>query len=283
MIQALSRSYALNPNKSKTSGIAKDDHQGPWSSDFIPNKGGGQIILLHGKPGVGKTSTAECIAELSHRPLLTITCGDLGSYADTIQTELDHWLHLGRLWNGVLVFDEADVFLESRTHGDIQRNSIVSVFLRAIEYHSGLMFLTTNRIGSFDEAVLSRMHAVLHLPNLTAQNRREIWDTSFRKLADERPSIKVDFAVMNYAYNDETILKLNWNGREIRNAFNTMIALAEWDAQNNDKYTKDGKVLVTRQHLEEVATMSGTFKDYLEELRGMTDDDHMKSQGIRGR
>lgn len=32
--------------------------QAPWSADFIQGKGQGQIILLHGKPGVGKTCTA---------------------------------------------------------------------------------------------------------------------------------------------------------------------------------------------------------------------------------
>jgi SpoVK/Ycf46/Vps4 family AAA+-type ATPase len=282
LVQALSRNCTITSKSSSVQEHAKEDQQGPWSSDFVPNKGGGQIILLHGKPGVGKTTTAECIAELSHRPLLTITCGDLGTYANDIQRELERLLHLGTLWNCVLLFDEADVFLESRAHGDIARNSIISVFLRAIEYHTGLMFLTTNRIGSFDEAILSRIHAVLHLPNLTTENRREIWDTSFRKLADERSNISVDFTLMNYAYNDEILRRLNWNGREIRNAFNTMIALAEWDAQHNDKYTKEGKVLVTRHHLEEVATMSGTFKSYLEELRGMNDDDHMRCQGIRG-
>jgi Cdc6-like AAA superfamily ATPase len=30
----------------------------PWNADFIQGKGQGQIILLHGKPGVGKTWTA---------------------------------------------------------------------------------------------------------------------------------------------------------------------------------------------------------------------------------
>lgn len=29
-----------------------------WSADFIQGKGRGQIILLHGPPGVGKTCTA---------------------------------------------------------------------------------------------------------------------------------------------------------------------------------------------------------------------------------
>ena len=34
-----------------------------WSADFIGSKGEGQIFLLHGPPGVGKTYTTECIAE----------------------------------------------------------------------------------------------------------------------------------------------------------------------------------------------------------------------------
>ena len=29
-----------------------------WSADFIEGKGEGQIFLLHGRPGVGKTLTA---------------------------------------------------------------------------------------------------------------------------------------------------------------------------------------------------------------------------------
>jgi hypothetical protein len=38
-------------------------------SDIISNKGGGCIFLLHGSPGVGKTLTAESIAEFLHKPL----------------------------------------------------------------------------------------------------------------------------------------------------------------------------------------------------------------------
>lgn len=30
----------------------------PWTADFVEGKGEGQIILLHGPPGVGKTCTA---------------------------------------------------------------------------------------------------------------------------------------------------------------------------------------------------------------------------------
>jgi ATP-dependent Lon protease len=43
------------------------DASGAWTADFIQSKGEGQIFLLHGPPGVGKTYTAECIAELTRK------------------------------------------------------------------------------------------------------------------------------------------------------------------------------------------------------------------------
>lgn len=279
LVQALSHNHKIVSDQAN----AENGHEvrRPWSSDFVSNKGGGQIILLHGKPGVGKTTTAECIAELTKRPLLTVTCGDLGTDAMSVERELARWLRLGTLWNAVLLFDEADVFLESRAHGDIDRNSLVSVFLRALEYYQGLMFLTTNRIGSFDEAIISRIHVVLHLPNLSNTDRARIWDSSFRKLAKERLDITVDYTLVNYAHHDVAVHKLNWNGREIRNAFNTMIALAEWDAHRDGRYTKDGKFEVRREHLEEVVKMSGNFKGYLKSLRQMEHEQYMKSLGLR--
>ena len=39
--------------------------QDPARIDPIAGKGQGQIMLLHGPPGTGKTFTAECLAEYS--------------------------------------------------------------------------------------------------------------------------------------------------------------------------------------------------------------------------
>lgn len=33
----------------------------PWTADFVQNKGEGQIFLLHGSPGVGKTLVSSCL------------------------------------------------------------------------------------------------------------------------------------------------------------------------------------------------------------------------------
>jgi hypothetical protein len=47
-----------------------------------------------------------------------------------------------------VLLDEADVFLEERDMKDLQRNALVSVFLRALEYYDGILILTSNRVGT---------------------------------------------------------------------------------------------------------------------------------------
>lgn len=218
---------------------------------------------------------------MTKRPLLTISCGSLGTESIVVERNLTRWLRIGELWNAVLLFDEADVFLEHREQGDLERNSVVSIFLRALEYYQGLLFLTTNRIGVFDEAIMSRIHVILHYSDLLDQDRERIWDTSFRKLATERPDINVDFSLTDFAYRDKDLRDLRWNGREIRNAFNTMIALAEWDAREHNRYTRDGKIQVRRDHLQQVAKMSRSYRSYMRSLRGIDSAAYAKARQLR--
>ncbi len=63
--------------------------------------------LTHYK-GVGKTSTAECVADLTQRPLFPITCGDIGETASEVQKSLDYNFQLARKWGCVLLLDEAE-------------------------------------------------------------------------------------------------------------------------------------------------------------------------------
>jgi len=98
----------------------------PISLDVVAGKGKGLIILLHGVPGVGKTSTAECVAAELKRPLLPITCGDIGTTAAEAEVKLESFCLLADKWRCVLLLDEADVFLAKRERGDIHRNSLVS-------------------------------------------------------------------------------------------------------------------------------------------------------------
>lgn len=56
--------------------------------DIVAGKSGGSVFLLHGPPGVGKTLTAEAIAELLHRPLYYVTMGELGTNPEEMEKRL---------------------------------------------------------------------------------------------------------------------------------------------------------------------------------------------------
>ena len=79
--------------------------------DLVRGKGQGLIILLHGPPGSGKTSTAETIAAYTRRPLYAITCGDIGMTPEIVEKNLLEHTRRADKWGCVLLLDEADVFL----------------------------------------------------------------------------------------------------------------------------------------------------------------------------
>lgn len=121
-ILALIQSHSAGPDSLK-----RRIQQGESvSMDIVKGKGRGLVILLHGSPGVGKTSTAETVAAHTKRPLYPITCGDLGMTASDVETALDTHFQLAHKWGCVLLLDEADVFLARRQAGDVKRNALVS-------------------------------------------------------------------------------------------------------------------------------------------------------------
>jgi SpoVK/Ycf46/Vps4 family AAA+-type ATPase len=144
-------------------------------SDIIAGKGGGCIFLLHGEPGVGKTLTAEAVSELLQRPLYSVSVGELGTDPATMEKNLRQILDVAQIWNAVILMDEADIFLEKRTTGDILRNSMIGIMLKLLEYHQGVMFLTTNRVQEFDPAFYSRISIALRYSALNSTTRESIW------------------------------------------------------------------------------------------------------------
>ena len=89
-------------------------------------------------------------------------------------------------------------------------------FLRVLELYDGLLFLTTNRVGVFDDAILSRVHIQLFYPDLDHEKRGLVWDTFINKLRAERPKIRVEHAAKKYLHSEEMSM-IEMNGREIRN------------------------------------------------------------------
>ena len=188
---------------------------------MVRDKGKGLIGLLAGPPGVGKTLTAEVMAEIAHRPLYTISSGEMGDTPSTVQEKLKAILELAEAWNAVLLLDEADVFLVKRDDVNLTRNAITSIFLRHLEYYQGILLLTTNRETSFDPAFQSRIHFRFKYKELEPEAREKIWRTFLGKARGNGD--------MNVAVGDEDVRELSQmvlNGRQIKNIMSIAQAVA---------------------------------------------------------
>ncbi len=96
--------------------------------DWIKGKGKGLFILFHGAPGVGKTATAEAVAQANGKPLFAITCGDLGLTPSDVEVGLQRIFRLANTWDCVLLLDEVDTFFSQRSRADstLTKNALVS-------------------------------------------------------------------------------------------------------------------------------------------------------------
>ncbi|KAF4309389.1 hypothetical protein GTA08_BOTSDO03283 [Botryosphaeria dothidea] len=280
------------------------------SMDLVQGKGRGLVILLHGVPGVGKTSTAETVAAYTKKPLYPITCGDIGESAEKVEVNLERHFKLANQWGCVLLLDEADVFLAKRESKDIKRNAMVSVFLRTLEYYSGILFLTTNRVGVIDEAFKSRIRLQLYYPHLDKLSTTRIWENSLNLIqrSNEHAEIKIGFNRKKLLEYSERHFEENlnieprkgpsatsWNGRQIRNAFQTAIAIAQYDRLQNIKNAitdehlseaeakaKYNKIMLTKAHFKQVADINRDYYDYVKKIyRGKDDDDLAYSEQLR--
>jgi AAA+ superfamily predicted ATPase len=168
----------------------------------------------------------------------------------------------------VVLLDEADVFLEERDMKDLNRNALVSVFLRALEYYDGILILTSNRVGAFDEAFKSRIQLSLHYENLGVSQRRKIWRNFMNRIKVLDQS-DVDFDdIMDHI---DDLSKEDMNGREIRNAITTARQLAQFREKP-----------FCYSHLKHVIEVGGKFGKYLKDLRdGFTDDELKRDGGLR--
>ncbi|KAI8165072.1 ATPase family AAA domain-containing protein 3-B [Colletotrichum sp. SAR 10_70] len=193
-----------------------------------------ELLLLPSKvvAWVFRTRTWECIAEFTRRPLMVLTSSDIGTEPRDVESNLTANFKRAMNWGAVLLIDEADVFMERRTTSDLTRNSLVADF-------------------SDDE-------------------RQRVWKTFIDKLAREKgDTMRMTIDAKEYI---ESLRKhgLKWNGREIRNAFQTAVALAEYDAEKDS----EGRIMVKDDHLRAVIELSKDFKGYLNDL-------HRKDEGKR--
>lgn len=153
-----------------------------------------------------------------HAPLYMLSASDLGTHSTEVETSLTTILEMVAKWNAVLLLDECDVFLEARNANDLERNKLVSIFLRTLEYYEGILFLTTNRVDNMDAAFQSRIHISMEYPPLDRISRKRVWEnflTSGTGVEHDLKDEDMDF-----------LAGIDLNGRQIKNVLKTSQLLA---------------------------------------------------------
>ncbi|CAG8809160.1 31124_t:CDS:2 [Gigaspora margarita] len=202
--------------------------------DLISGKGGGCIFLLHGPPGA--------ISEYLHRPLYAVSVGELGVTPKELEDKLSEILEVASVWNAVILIDEGLygftlLSMPKISKNDVNRNALVGIFLRLLEYHQGILFLTTNRVESFDKAFYSRISIILRYDDLDELARAQVWRT-FLDRADGKDKSQVDI---------DKLKQRQLNGREIKTAVRMAKALAT---------KSDSGAVITTLHLEKILDIS---------------------------
>ncbi|OCK86433.1 hypothetical protein K432DRAFT_430974 [Lepidopterella palustris CBS 459.81] len=150
-------------------------------------------MLLFLPPGVGQTLTAESVTETMQVPLYMRSAGDRGTDPPG---------------NVVQLLDEADVFLEAHGTYDLERNKLVSIFARSLEYYEGILFLITTSVDSIDAAFESQVHLSFQYDELDVVSRHHVLSTFLKSSTDVGKFTAEEL---------DKLASFSLNGRQIKN------------------------------------------------------------------
>jgi len=140
---------------------------------------------------------------------IQVSAGELGHEPKKLEDQLSHISQLAYHWRALVLLDEADVFVQARSI-DSHQNARVSVFLRKLEYNQGIMFLTTNRVRDFDDAIQSRITLAVRYEPLSLATRKQVWASFLKKAATANGAAKYN------AEDLDGLARKNLNGRQVR-------------------------------------------------------------------
>ncbi|MWV61528.1 AAA family ATPase [Helicobacter saguini] len=205
------------------------DEWGFKEIDSIPKT----IINFYGKPGTGKTMSANIIASELNKKIIFANYADIESkYVGDAPKNLVAAFDLAQESNAILFFDEADSFLGKRISNISQSsdqaiNSMRSELLKLLEERPIIVIFATNLLDNYDKAFHSRILRSIEfsLPDL---DTRKILINKFIPKALQNKGFKLsETQIENLAQISE-----NFSGREIKNAVLNSLILALKNAEN---------------------------------------------------
>lgn len=139
------------------------------------------ILNFYGKPGTGKSMTAEAVAKALGKKVYHINYSELESkYVGETPKNIRKAFECATRDDAVLIFDEADSFLGKRLSSVTQSadygvNITRSVLLMELEKFTGVVVFTTNLISNYDEAFKRRILLSVYFEMPDEEARAAIW------------------------------------------------------------------------------------------------------------
>ncbi len=139
------------------------------------------ILNFYGKPGTGKSMTAEAVAKALDKKVYRIDYSELESkYVGETPKNIRKAFECATRDDAVLIFDEADSFLGKRLSSVTQAadygvNITRSVLLMELEKFNGVVIFTTNLISNYDEAFKRRILLSVYFEMPDEEARVAIW------------------------------------------------------------------------------------------------------------
>ena len=151
---------------------------GQWG--FGKTSSRGLAVLMHGKPGTGKSHAAEAIGYEVGKPLKVVNCGELLSkWVGESTKNIDALFEESKNIDAILLFDDCDGLFGTRTtvgsSTDRYANVDVGVLLYHIEKFPGIVVMTTNVIENLDKAFYRRFRYMLHFDTPNQNDRAKLW------------------------------------------------------------------------------------------------------------
>jgi transitional endoplasmic reticulum ATPase len=191
-------------------------------------------LLIHGRPGTGKTTLVYALAKESQVPIIDFQKSLASGSQDNLIPGIHSIFKFVRESSDnkplILFIDNFDALAQSR---DLSQSSVLSSILDELDAtnlcdHSVLVIAATNRPDLLDTAVWTRFDDILYVPLPDARARTEILHVLLSRLLYEK---NIDFPQISEATE-------NFSGADLENLISRALVLLE-------KGRKKEKVLTT--------------------------------------
>lgn len=180
------------------------------------NQHAGICISFYGSSGTGKTEKVLQLCKEAKRDIYNFNIADsesryCGEKQKVINKMFSNFKKISEkyrmmgLHEPILLLNEADALFskrhdetDSNSTANRENNQLQAELLNHIENFDGVLFITTNKIQNFDDAMERRFLYKIKFDNPTTDTQKAIWKNKFPSLSDE------DINTVVYKYSDFT-------------------------------------------------------------------------------